>query len=757
MVVHALLYLFRTTGSTSATATFAFLSSRMNAQRLQRLYPTYHNTNAAVAVTVTGAASLSRLGPCAASSSQSTTSETHESGDDLSNNSCTASKHYDEETWAKYVSIMETVMRENRVIRKRQQIGDEQLQLVQQYLMRPSPLWDARPSPPIITSSISTSEKVLRDCDEINNDKNDHDPRYSHIRQMLHQRKSEFLLKTNMTELAFAYCGRSLNYFGDVCARSQMPAPCLIAWSKIRECGLVPPENSVNTYLYVLALTAGMSECEQNNHTSRVLTTPTVSIHQQLSETLMDVASFHGALFEPKEKSVAVRIKMLVAQGDAAAAEECLASLPSKSGDERNQRQWKRLRTYVPLVEYYCDPTTGSISSVMRLYREMRDSAGVYFDAETYARILGTVAKMAFARSESDDSTVGVLGAGPTLLEEVMNGMAEDLLELDEVSAESLLRDFQEGFSEKRHAFPLAAQRVSIDNTTALCPETGVKLRLFTLSSDQKQELHDKLMHMAVVEHEEFFQKRSKGSKNQQRDGKLALQELARFYEWLHVREGEPITAFVDGPNVAYFGSGEMKWRQVQLVVDKLEAMGENPLVIMPSKYASPTFTVRRGYSRHLQEDEVAVMNALVHTRKKVYVVPPDYFDDYYWMLGSIATQKAGSSEHALHVPPNDPSGRSPGLRPIVVTNDLMRDHRLDLLEERLFRRWTSCHMVAYSIQHQNETNYKDSEVSLIPADFFSCEIQRNIAAKFGDNTTIWHVPVAGWPEHDRLCLMIRH
>ena len=386
----------------------------------------------------------------------------------------------------------------------------------------------------------------------------------------------------------------------------------------------------------------------------------------------------------------------------------------------------------------------------------MQQSEGVYFDAETYGRIVGAVARRSSNDLERDDET-----ADPTLMNEILQALANDLLELDESSAESLLREFQQGFDKikngEQHTCCLAARRVSIDNTTALCPETGVKLQLFTLSQEQKQQLNDNLLQMAAVEHEEFFQKRRKSSKKQHGNGTLALIELARFSDWLRVREGDPFTAIVDGPNVAYFGSGDVQWHQVQLVVNTLEAMGENPLVIMPTKYVAPSFSLSRGSVRELQADEVAVMNELLYSRKKVYVVPPEFFDDYYWMLASVAEQQAGSNIDTLQVPPDDPSGRFPGLRPIVVTNDQMRDHRPELLEERLFRRWTSCHMVAYSIKYDEEKDCKDREVVFFPADFFSSEIQQNLTARFGDKTSAWHIPVSGWPENDRLCLMIKH
>ena len=48
-----------------------------------------------------------------------------------------------------------------------------------------------------------------------------------------------------------------------------------------------------------------------------------------------------------------------------------------------------------------------------------------------------------------------------------------------------------------------------------------------------------------------------------------------------------------------------------------------------------------------------------------LYVCPRGIYDDWFWMYASVH-----------------------GARARVVTNDAMRDHRMDLLPERAFRRW---------------------------------------------------------------------
>jgi hypothetical protein len=109
--------------------------------------------------------------------------------------------------------------------------------------------------------------------------------------------------------------------------------------------------------------------------------------------------------------------------------------------------------------------------------------------------------------------------------------------------------------------------------------------------------------------------------------------------------------------------------------------------------------------------------------------------------------------------------GQFPGLRPMLISNDLMRDHWLALLEPRLFRRWRSCHIVNYDIKPYVDNEWEERKVEFVPADFFSREIQGNLMPTAIDDVDepmsnnqrpwVWHFPVTGWDEPDRLCICI--
>lgn len=145
----------------------------------------------------------------------------------------------------------------------------------------------------------------------------------------------------------------------------------------------------------------------------------------------------------------------------------------------------------------------------------------------------------------------------------------------------------------------------------------------------------------------------------------------------------------------------------------------------------------------------------------KLYTVPSKCLDDYYWMLASVSNQTLSQDNKAMHVSASDSDGRFPGLRPMLITNDQMRDHRWELLEARLFRRWCSCHIVNYDLTEYVEDEWEERRVKFCAADFFSREIQGNPSpgAEEGSCCRLaWHFPVSEWEdEHDRLCIRVPH
>ena len=87
----------------------------------------------------------------------------------------------------------------------------------------------------------------------------------------------------------------------------------------------------------------------------------------------------------------------------------------------------------------------------------------------------------------------------------------------------------------------------------------------------------------------------------------------------------------------------------------------------------------------------------------------------------------------------------------MVITNDKMRDHKMDLLEERSFRRWCCSHIVNYNFTEFIENSKEERTIRFHAADLFSDEIQGNDCG----GRMVWHFPVSEWSSNERFCLRL--
>ena len=94
----------------------------------------------------------------------------------------------------------------------------------------------------------------------------------------------------------------------------------------------------------------------------------------------------------------------------------------------------------------------------------------------------------------------------------------------------------------------------------------------------------------------------------------------------------------------------------------------------------------------------------------------------------------------------------------MLVSNDQMRDHKLTMMEPRLFGRWYGCHIVNYNFTAFVDDECVDREIGFSAPDFFSREIQGNPTPEVGFENgggTAWHFPVSDWDLDDRFCIRI--
>lgn len=578
---------------------------------------------------------------------------------------------------------------------------------------------------------------------------------------------------------------RALTYIGDYCAKNHMSLPLLVAWDKMKESGLCPRENCLGSYLYIL------------NSLPSSLHTESESLNDSYNsgDVTGEVAFYHDMLYKPTENTVSIRIKALVEEGHAAEAEKLLWNLesnasPSNEKASNTKKQKKesdsgmlRLRTCVPVLQYYCKH--GDVMCGLKLYQKMRKAPSVHFEPDTYTLILASLAKRGYfcdnSKGIGDFEKLGYeAGKGGILFNTLVAEMADDVLEITSASAREIRNGFASGFGTCKSARniyevpydcdlaavideaftdELVANRVTIDADSTVCNRTKAELRLILLEENQRQQVHDTLLEMADMQFEAYEAKlQRKGNQPPAMEDNYAGKHLEGFANWLNNREGKPFTAIVDGANVAYYGLGSINYHQIKLMVKSLKEMGEYPLVIMPQKYTQRKFHLRQGYVQELPQAQMDIIENL-ENEGIFYKVPPRCLDDYYWMLSSVSNQTASRDGIDLDVSTAGTTGkRWPGTRPILLSNDQMRDHKLELLEPRLFRRWVSSHIVNYHFPPFLNDVDEDRNISFTPADSISCEIQGNPTPTCDgneDDVLAWHFPVKDWPKGDRFCIRI--
>jgi len=244
-------------------------------------------------------------------------------------------------------------------------------------------------------------------------------------------------------------------------------------------------------------------------------------------------------------------------------------------------------------------------------------------DAETYCGFIASVARCGYFRSDSKPIDGAIdLGYncpyGSAFLDSLISEMSEDVLDITENMAVLLHNGFtmgvrgsgkdllQQGDQLELLTTPcapdaLVSGRVNIDEDTGSCPATNTTLRLIVLEDEQRMHVHTTLLQMAKMKSIEYTSRlaaKGRAPRDAAEQAEQASQIIKNFSDWLDTREGKPFTAIIDGPNVAYFGSGRVNLHQLQRMVNELEEQGEHPLVVMPEKYTRKKFYLRAGQVR---------------------------------------------------------------------------------------------------------------------------------------------------------------
>lgn len=554
------------------------------------------------------------------------------------------------------------------------------------------------------------------------------------------QQRQRFLEATGFSKKQYQLLQSTIRQVGSLCAKYGKGAPASVLWSKVREAG-VADKSVLHNLLYVAStfLTENRTKVARF---AKLSGSPLLAVlndaqgredDEDIVDCTDEVAVYHDLLHEPTEQTMVVRVRLLVAQGLGKEAERIL---DEHAGD-------LHLRAYAPVLALYIEQ--GDMSASLALYTRMLEMPAVIMDVDTHINMITALAEHGFFRSQGMPLEGAMaLGykaeRGTDLFDQLLEGMSRTFFEIPEIIGTRLRRSIDKGLlgmdvghdTSNIPFLPLVTEpdentrhavcRVKIDPKTGLCPATGIRLRLIKLADADIKAFKQHIFEIARQnQHEnEKVQERRKGRSPGQPSMK-ADEILMKFVDFLNTRSGEPYTVIVDGPNVGYhmqnFDDGRFSYHQIMLVVEALKELGENPIVLMPNAYTQNRFYSTVGARRsqqRLSEEEVSIRDSLVKSNI-LFRVPPGHLDDYFWMIASIADQTVSKGKSKLDVPPCDASGRWPGTRPMIISNDEMRDHKLALVDPILFRRWYSNCIVVCDVLYslRRPLNSQKSELYL--------------------------------------------
>jgi len=603
------------------------------------------------------------------------------------------------------------------------------------------------------------------------------------FREELDAQKELFLNNLGWTKKQYELATGALVAMGNLCAKNCNAPPLDVAWSKLKELGY-PMKNKdvLHNYLYVASTFSlpkrrftlagdrfNDDEMGGDGSSPSVMDllygssdmSSGVGSSDELEDEIdlsAEVALCHDFLHEATEQSTGIHVRRLVQFGRANEA-EALLEATMKSDD-------LRLRTYAPIYQKYLEQ--GDVSSAFKLFVKMKERKNVTLQTETYIQLIACIAENGFFRADSNEID-GIeefpysTKAGPSLFDVLASELADHSVEITSASAKRLYNAFERGFrsddsqknlrplnlleslrtdNEVAESDDLIVSRVRLDESTGKCPRSGSQLRLINLDPTMKERFQEGLLHLVSTS----YQERHRNAAKRDVHG-----NLRKFGEWLQSRKGKPFTAIIDGPNIAYymqnFEQGTFNYHQIKFVVDALENMGENVLVVLPKKYTYDRFPIPKGthtIKQSLSQKEKEIRDDLI-AKGKACVVPVGTLDDYYWMYASVSMKEE-------FIPPDNTEGRWPGNRPMLISNDKLRDHKMSLLEPRLFRRWYSNFLVNFTFSAFVGDECTDKEIGFKTADFYSREIQGNAS---NPNEMTWHFPVSDWDENESLCIRI--
>lgn len=237
-------------------------------------------------------------------------------------------KAYDEEAYRQYRDMIDEILANDRYQRRhtKRPFTDDFLAPIKTWLQTAEPI-------------VEYKLPLFQQCVEQGLDTTSQDD--DAFRSELSAQRQAFLKEVALNDKQYQEAIVALVLIGNLCAKRARSLPLDVAWEKVKEAGMVFEKTALNSYLYSCTMyvgsnrgilfSAGDSVLDMlGSAFSTTTTTKEPKSHESDDEEKYvvnlpeEVATFHDLLYEPTEESFTIRIKALVAKGNARAAEALL-------------------------------------------------------------------------------------------------------------------------------------------------------------------------------------------------------------------------------------------------------------------------------------------------------------------------------------------------------------------------------------------------------------------------------------------------
>jgi hypothetical protein len=235
---------------------------------------------------------------------------------------------YEEEAFDQYCEVLKQTMDNKKFLRGHtsKPLAGEKAQAVIDWLMSAEPTLEC--NLPLLDKAIKEglSDEELSEATDV-------------LRRELKSQQDTFKDHHGWDTEQYRIAVGALRNMGGICARNASAPPLDVAWQKLKEVGYKMDKESLNNFLYVSSTFSIRSAPSYGSKRGSVLDflgggggydlqdeteDETEESPKETADVAAEVALCHDFLFEPSEQSVSIRVRMLVAQGNARAAETLL-------------------------------------------------------------------------------------------------------------------------------------------------------------------------------------------------------------------------------------------------------------------------------------------------------------------------------------------------------------------------------------------------------------------------------------------------